>query len=222
MKIFLFALLFVTGCGTTLRDSQVSDPDFVESNDGTMLSFVKDSSGKGYCMFQKKIGGSPKLITHTGGISEGQIKQSLRYMGLPDHLISSSLSSIMTIYHIGEFAKEHLMEAHEYLTRKQAVVDLIIVVGLPVAFYHLLKVSYRAFEGWREGERGVAILVAALGTGVITGPVVELIRRQHRLDTAISDSRALDFSDKKRKKVVQRISAMETEFPGSCDHLKTT
>ena len=66
------------------------------------------------------------------------------------------------------------------------------------------------------------VMPSALSTGVITGPVVELIRRGDRVDKAVSDKRVLRLSDKKIRKVAIRISSMEGKFPGSCDHLKAS
>lgn len=112
MKLFLFALYAVTSCKGHTHDRQVSDPDFVSSNDGTMLTVTYSrmieagTSAWGgsivkniYCVLQMNENNpdTSKLITTHGGITKSQLAASLRYMGLPEHLISSSVATIAMV-----------------------------------------------------------------------------------------------------------------------------
>ena len=242
MRLFLLALLLVTSCKGHIQDRQVSDPDFVASNDGTMLTFTYsrtiDSGFTGtfggsisvniYCVLQMDENNpdTSKLITTHGGISQWQLSHSLRYMGIPEQLISSSVATIAMILASKQATKKVFEAAKDAKAEKVGKIvkhldnkPLIVAIGI-VGLFHAGKVAYRVIRGKQEGESAGAQVVSALGTGVITGPVVELIRRTKRVGEAMSDKRVLRLSDKKMEKVVQRISALESNAPGTCDHLK--
>lgn len=211
-------LLLVASCKGHIQDRQVSDPDFVVSNDGTMLTFAPAKIGidhwlPGWCALQTHENNpdTSVLITTEGSINNYQLMASLRYMGIPEHLITSSVATItafFTLFHANRRG----------IARDKAILMALGIVGV----FHTGKVAYRVIRGKQEGESGGAQAVSALGTGVITGPIIELFIREKRANQALSSERVLRLSDKKMKKVVQRISDMRAERFGACDYLKTS
>ena len=238
MRLFMCALLLVASCKGHIQDRQVSDPDFVASNDGTMLTITYSKTievGTGglggrsifqniYCVLQMNENNpdTSELITTGGGISKSQLADSLSYMGIPEHLISSSIATItmiLTVRSVDQKIKPAEANKVGRVVRKISDKRLIVGIGI-IGLFHAGKVAYRVIRGKQEGESKGAQAISALGTGVITGPVVEIWRSHHRLREAMSDKRVLRLSDKKMEKVVQRISAFGSDAPGTCDYLK--
>ena len=196
LKLSVIVLLLVTSCGTQLRDGQVSEPDFAQSNNGTMLIVTRGSDFKDkrrYCVAQVSEDETAKLLTANGGLSRGQLKTTLRYMGYDYYLVSDAILGIgLAITYFGSS-------------------PLYFLGAIPVAL------AYRVWVGHVEGEDGKAKVIAALSGGPLYDFMIENTHRAVRARKLISSKKALKISDKKMMKVIKRISIMESDQPGTCN-----
>ena len=95
-----------------------------------------------------------------------------------------------------------------------------IVVLAVMGVYHAGKIAYRVVKAKEEGQGTKEQIVSGMFSGVVLGPVVELVRREERVDGALSDKEVLKFSNEKMHEIVLIISDMDGEFSESCDHLR--
>ena len=231
MKVFSIFLLVTVSCKAGVRETDVSEPNFIKSESGTMLTFTMGEEGRGYCVLKMSEDNpsAHQLITINGGLSRRQVGQALRYMGYAEHVVAAGTTVIGGIVtgkllkgKIGDQAWEVLSEADGKagslvldLLRKPAIGGAIAIVGI----LHGGKIAYRVIRGKQEGETTEAQVLGAFPGGLILGPLVEFFRRGSRIEKAVSEYTALRFSDKKVSKIIDKIADMEGKFPESCDYL---
>ena len=181
----------------------VSNPDFVRSDGGTMLTA---SRGKefGICMLQSSLR-DPKnanLVTERGAISHKQLKSALRFMGYGEHV--AILLGSVAIAAVGGIVAP----------------TAAIAIGLTTLAGGTL--GYRIVKGNVEGEKAGPITVHALSAAAlqIASPLVEYIHREGRLEKVLSDREELRFTDRRMRKLIEKLGSIYPDYPNQCDHLK--
>ena len=87
MKIFIVFLIMIANCKAHVKEAEVTKPEALKSESGSLLVVMRSSDSsqneRNYCVVwksQKDGNISSKLLTASGGISEGQLKKSLRWI----------------------------------------------------------------------------------------------------------------------------------------------
>lgn len=225
-RFFCFTLIpilaLVTNCKTAQKS--VSDPEFVMSEDGRMLTVAPDSSRDGFCVlsFDKDNAVNTELLTPSG-YTRNQLGKVLRYMGIPETLIVGTITNIAGVFTGIKASKKILKKAHETFDDISLVKGATKIGGFALAIaggIYTGKVVYRVIRGKQEGEEGKSLIAGGLFGGWVLGPTVELIRRGRRVDTIISTQETYKVSDKKMEVIISRIKDMPGDSSGNCDHLK--
>lgn len=221
--LFLVSMVFVNckahqGTGKEPH----SDPDWATSNDGNIMLVVslasppqpsasdpKPSTKPRYCVSQiSKEPSAVELLTD-GGLDDMQLKSALRFMGLPSHLISG------TLLIVGAVTSAVILESKGVSTQISGAFTPVgmVIVGLTVAG----SIAYRIIKGNQEGEGKAAITFQSLMAGpFVTGPFAEAGHRNYRFYLITSDEHVLKLSDKKMKKVIERIKSKKPKYKGNC------
>ena len=219
MKFLVISLMVLGGCKAQVKETETSDPDFAISDDGMMLTVAFDCKNwskeagckdrrserdkGGYCMLfmHEDNPNDAELLNVRGGLSEDQLKTSLKYMGIPDLLISGFLIELLALP--------------------------LVIAGGPVSALALIPAAgglvYRVIRGQQEGEGGGAQAIRGLGNMVwapFTGPIFEIIARRDRFKKVVSQRDIYRISNKKMAKITGRIRDMNPEFWHTCNYLK--
>ena len=219
MKFLVITLMMIVSCKAQVKEAETSDPDFALSDDGMMLTVAFDcrnwskESGctdkrserekGGYCMLlmPEDKPNDAELLNVRGGLSENQLKTSLKYMGIPDLLISGFLIELLALP--------------------------FVFAGGPVTALALIPAAgglvYRVIRGQQEGEGGGAQTIRGIGNMIwapLTGPVFEIIARRDRFKKVVSQREIYRVSNKKMAKITNRIRDINPEFWNTCNYLK--
>ena len=236
-SLLVLLILLTANCGPHIRDNQVSEPNFAKANDGTMLTIALATDHQDnnlYCVLRtsEHDASQVQLLTTDGGISDYQLGQALRYMSIPDYLISTTIAYATAFLGRAIAGSVYAKKAKPanviplfkgvYVLGKAKPVALAIT-GISIAGL----VVYRVIRGRQEGESARAQIEAGI-LGVADryafsiGPLLELLERGDRAKALISSKKVLRVSDKKMEKVINRVINMQQKESGTCDHLKTT
>lgn len=192
----------------------VSNPERAVSDSGTMLTAMGGKT-RGICLLESSMH-NPKdvrLVTNQGAISDKQLKSALRFMGYAEHVVST-VAAVMLPVATALGLKQAIKAAK--ITKESAVkvFKAVTITTLVGGF------GYRIVKGNVEGEKAAPIAVhTILGlTGAV--PVAEYLHRDGRLKTMLSNKEELRFTDKRMKKLLQKLSNTYPDYPGECDHIK--
>lgn len=235
-SLLVLLILLTANCGPHIRDNQVSEPNFAKANDGTMLTIALATDHQDnnlYCVLRtsEHDASQVQLLTTDGGISDYQLGQALRYMSIPDYLISTTItyatSFLGRVVAGGVYAKKGKTAKVNPLFKRVYVLEKSEPVALAIAGISMVGlVVYRVIRGGQEGESARAqveagILGVADNFALFIGPSLELLERGDRTKALISSKKVLRVSDKKMEKVINRVTNMQQQERGTCDHLKT-
>ena len=224
MNSLFFLLLLLSSCKAHIKEKENSDPEWAISNDGKKMLVVslasepkpsashpKPSTKPHFCVTLISQIGAPRnveLLTK-GGLTDIQLKSALRYMSLPDHLISGTLLLATGVAGIKIADKAGLVP----ISAKINPVGWGII-GLTATG----AIVYRIIKGRQEGENTSSTISNSIFSGpIITGPLVEAANRNYRFRQLTSDEKVLKLSGKKMQKVIARIKSQEPRYKGTCD-----
>lgn len=222
MKPLFFLLLLLSSCKAHIKEK--SDPEWAISNDGKKMLVVslasdpkpsasrpKPSTKPHFCVTLISQPGAPRnveLLTK-GGLTDIQLKSALRYMSLPDHLISGTLLLATGVAGIKIADKAGLVPISAQINPVGWGIIGLTVTG---------AIVYRIIKGRQEGEDTSSTIINSIFSGpLITGPLVEAASRNYRFRQLTSDEKILKLSDKKMQKVIARIKSQEPRYKGTCD-----
>ena len=96
------------------------------------------------------------------------------------------------------------------------------VAGAAIAITGLVggTVGYRIVKGNIEGEKAGPIAVHAIFAGILGSPVVEYFHRSGRLQKVLSDKEELRVTDKRMRKLIEKLGSIFPDYHDQCDHLK--
>lgn len=182
----------------------VSDPEYAVADGGTILTAVGGKE-RGICMLQSSLSNpkSASLITKNGALSDKQLKSALRFMGYGEHIATIIGSAVLGGVGIGAMAAAPVAGA------------AIAITGLVGGTF-----GYRIIKGNIEGEKAGPIAVHALFSGLVAAPVVEYFHRSGRLRKILSDKEELRVTDKRMRKLINKLGSTYPDYPNQCDHLK--
>ena len=231
MKKLLVILAMIVGCKTSVRKSEPSEPNFVKSNDGTMLMLllgIGHAKYENYCVMKINENDPEKkqLLTTRGGLSKKQLGEALRFMGFLENTVLPAITSITAWFSLhskwlhGQRESDKLAKLGDSAKADKAMLKAGIVGIAIFGTYHAGKIAYRVVKAKEEGQGTREQIESGMYSGLILGPIVEFNRRGERVKKAISNFDVLRFSNKKMAEVVIKISDMEGKFPESCNHLK--
>ena len=218
MKALVVFLFITVSCKAHVRETDTSEPDFAQSDDGTMLlvslakkpnpsaSDPKPSHKPRYCVTRISQKGFPRVeLLTNGGLDDMQLKSALRFMGLPSHLISGALLIIGGV-------------ASMVIAEKKGIATVGTPIGMAIVGVTVAgAIAYRIIKGNKEGEGKAAITVQSLMAGpIVTAPLTEAIHRSYRFNLITSDEQVLKLSDKKMKKVIERIKSKKPKYKDNC------
>lgn len=231
----LAVMLAIGACKPMHRQSDVSA---ALSSDGTMLTAVKGKD-TGICMLQSSRhndGEKARLLTVNGSISSDQLKKTLRFMAYGEQLaaiIIPGLAGGAVIakkgYNIAKDALKTGMDVTEdvnpdKMLKNVAKLPVAIVIGGAIALggnigYHIIKGNV---EGERAGNIASRASLAVLTNPVTLpmSPVFEQEQRDSRLRRVLSDKEQWQVTNRKMRKLVERIRDINPEYSGGCDHIK--
>ena len=200
-------VLSASSCKT--MNDPASDPEYAVSDGGTMLTAV-GGKARGICMLESSLHNPKKarLVTDRGAISSEQLKSALRYMGYGEHIASIIGAAVLGGVGIG------------------TMVAGAPVAGAAVAITGLVggTFGYRIVKGNIEGEKAGPIAVHSLfssvGPVLLATPVVEYFHRSGRLQKVLSDKEELRVTDKRMRKLIEKLGKIYPDYPAGCDHLK--
>ena len=212
--VFSSIVVLLAGSCKTAYDKggldPVSDPEYAVSDGGTMLTAVGGKE-RGICMLESSLH-NPKdarLVTERGAISDKKLKSALRFMGYGEHIATIVGATVLTGVGVG------------------TVVAGAPVAGAAVAITGLVggTFGYRIVKGNIEGEKAGPIAVHSLFSSVVPYsllaiPVVEYFHRSGRLQKVLSDKEELSVTDKRMRKLIEKLGQIYPDYPGECDHLK--
>lgn len=231
ITILLLSLGLVVGCKTSVRKIEPSEPNFVKSNDGTMLMLllgVRYAEYENYCVMKINENDPKKtqLLTTRGGLNRKQLGEAFRFMGFLGNTILPAITSITGWFALhskwlhGQREYDKLAELGQFAEGDRAMLKAGIVGVAILGAYQAGKIAYRIVKAKEEGQGTREQIKSGVYSGLILGPIVEFERRGERVKKAISNQEVLRFSNKKMVEAVLKISDMEGKFPDSCDHLK--
>ncbi len=186
----------------------VSDLERAVSHDGTVL-FAVNARPRRICMFSSTYNSQyhhhkdAKLVTVKGAISAPQLKSALRFMGYGEQLITT----------LGVVAFSAAAAAA--VPAAGTVVAITVLVGGTF--------GYRVIRGTMEGEKYEIIagrsIVDTLSLTIFS-PLNEYFHRSGRLEAVISDKQEITFTTKRMGKLLNKLAAIDPQFPRGCDHFK--
>ena len=184
----------------------VSDPEYAVSDGGTMLTAMSGKK-RGICMLQSSLH-DPKnatLITDRGAISDKQLKSALRFMGYGEHIATIIGAGVLAGVGVGTIA-----------AGAPAAGAAVIITGLVGGTF-----GYRIVKGNIGSEKAGPIAVHSIFSGgVLSSPVVEYFHRSGRLQKVLSDKEELRVTDKRMRKLIQKLGSIFPDYAGQCDHIK--
>ena len=193
----------------------VSEPESAVSDSGMLLTAVVGKS-RGVCLLESSLH-NPKsvhLVTDRGAISEKQLKSALRFMGYAEHVVATLSGFMITAAAV--LGMRPALKAAK-ITKENAV-----KVAKAVAITSLVggAFGYRIIRGNVEGEKAAPIAVHTMLGLASAVPVAEYLHRDGRLKAVLSDKEELQFTDKRMRKLLEKLRSMYPDFPSECDHIK--
>ena len=216
--VFSVVLLLGSSCKPVHdRDGldPVSNPERAVSDSGTMLTAMGGKS-RGICMLESSLH-NPKnvsLVTEQGAISAKQLKSALRFMGYAEHVVST----VAALFVLPAAALGLRRATKAAKITKENAVKVAKAVGITLLVGGAF--GYRIIRGNVEGEKAGPIAVHALFSEFGAIPVVEYVHRSGRLQKVLSDKEELQFTDKRMRKLLEKLRSISPDFPGECDHIK--
>jgi len=202
LKLFL-VLLLVTGCGTQLHDREgldpVSEPKYAVSDGGMKLTAVKGKQ-RGICVL-RSFSGAPRiqLVTERGALSDKALKSAFGYMGVGESITA-------------------------------AIVATAIGMGFAIAFWQQPRVTADYIDDfWSDESMWVGML---LGVGSCSGYVAArakskgekwgdvFLSNTDRVTKLLSDKEEWLITDKKMRKMLEKLGSIHPDYPGQCDHIR--
>ena len=202
----------------------ISDLERAVSHDGTVLYAVNAGKPGAMCMFSSTYNSQyyhhkdAKLLTDRGAISVSQLKSALRFMGYGEHLITTAVFAVGTA--AGVVASAGVIRAM-FSTgggAKPTISAVVAITGLVGGTF-----GYRIFKGAVEGEKYEVITVRSILDTLsftLLSPLNEYLHRRSRMEIVISDKKEITFTDRRMKKLLEKLAETNPKFPGGCDHLK--
>ena len=237
-SILLASLAVVVAIGACKPMHKQSDVSAALSADGTLLTAVKGKD-TGICMLQSSRyndGEKTRLLTVNGSISSDQLKKTLRFMAYGEQLaaiIIPGLAGGAVIakkgYNIAKDAIKSTTDVAENVNPEKilknvAKLPVAIVIGGAISLGG--NIGYHIIKGNVEGEKAGAIASRA-SLAVLTNPVTlpmspvfEQEQRDSRLRRVLSDKEQWQITNRKMRKLVERIRDINPEYSGGCDHIK--
>ena len=199
-------------------ESSLPMNDYYLKMDHVYLNALPGADDNGYCIVtQDEAGDILDLVTTEGAVSEGQIRQAVRYASYPEQVSIGTPVSIL-----GGLAGYSVAGINP------------VVIGIAAGGAQVGFMGYFLYKGIKEEESSKATLVSVISFFPESLFVEEKIRRS-RAEHLIEDDKLLTFSSedrgwryvkylgfKKLDLIAARLQEATPEHPKGCDHLLDT